>query len=159
MNIPSYNALLNKEKAIKIIRELCEKVDYLQKHQATKVSDLENDSNFITHDDLAQNTVIITANQSFPDTWMAADTMAELISIINNDSTATKGRIYLSTISLDDLPANMGQAEVKVEIQQDTEIGKVLLFTVTSSNISPYHWEYISAYGNEGAWRSFVPNQ
>ena len=135
MNIPSKNALLNRDTLIQTIQSLCEMVNSLEESSA-----------------------IVIANQPFPDAWLEASNMSELISIINSDSTATKGRIYLSTIHLDDLPAGMMQAEMKVEIQLDSSIEKVMLFTITSENVSPYHWEYTSAYGRTGAWRSFVPN-
>lgn len=31
-----------------------------------------------------------------------------------------------------------------------------MLFTITSEDVSPYHWEATSAYGRLTPWRSFV---
>ena len=51
----------------------------------------------------------------------------------------------MSTVSYSDLPAGLIQGELKVEILDSEEFGKVILFTLTSSNVEPYHWEYTSA--------------
>lgn len=116
----------------------------------TNVSDLTNDAGYIT-----QAEVVI--NESYPSAWLQSQDMEDLIQAINDDPDAVVGKVYMDTISLSDLPASMQQAEVKVEIMSELQgEGKVLLFTVTSSNISPYHWEYTSAYGNTGTWREWA---
>ena len=118
----------------------------------TDISELNNDAGYITQDE-----VII--NESFPISWLSAQSMSELITAINNDSDAVVGKVYMDTISLSDLPAGMLQAEVKAEIMSELSGEKVILFTVTSSNTSPYHWEYTSAYGATGSWREWVTPQ
>ena len=101
---------------------------------------------------------IIIANQPFPQSWMEASSMSDLIEIINSDENAQKGAMFLSTMRLSDLPAHMMQAEIKVEILYDRGVGdKIILFTITSEDTPPYHWEYTSAYGNPGTWRAFAP--
>ena len=66
--------------------------------------------------------------------------MAQLIADINADNNASVGKTYLSTVSFSDLPASLVQAEMLVYIMDEQEgIGKVILFTVTSSGVSPYH--------------------
>ena len=99
----------------------------------------------------------VVANEAYPQSWFEdTDTMADLIDKINADTNAVPGKIYLSTISLNDLPSEMLQAEVKAEIMAyEQGLGKVILFTVTSSNTAPYHWEYTSAWGGTGTWRAF----
>ena len=144
MNIPSSNALLNIDTAIKVIRELCEKVDKLEK------------AGFVTQENIVTGDVIVVANQAMPDEWLTATDMEELIAFINNDNKAIKGTVFLSTVSLSDLPASMVQAELKAEVLLTSNIGKVILFTVTSNNTSPYHWEYTSAWGEAGVWRAFT---
>lgn len=125
----------------------------------TKLSQLQNDAGFITAQD-ASNTAIVsvTANQPFPTSWPTYGTMSQLISAINNDNTATKGKIYLSTVSYNDMPSGISQAEMKVEIMEDDDFGKNILFTVNSENVSPYRWEYLSAYGRTNQWRSYLPS-
>ena len=99
------------------------------------------------------------SKQKFPSSWRKNGTMSQLISDINSDTSAVVGRSYLSTVSCSDLPASLIQAEMIVEIMDEISgLGKVILFTVTSSNTAPYHWEYTSAYGTSGSWRSFVPS-
>lgn len=102
---------------------------------------------------------IVRANEPYPESWKTDGTMAELIADINADDSAVQGKIYLATVYLSDLPASMIQAEMKAEIMTvDENLGKNILFTITSSNTAPYHWEYSSAYGSTGAWRSFTVN-
>lgn len=97
------------------------------------------------------------ANRAFPVSWTTDGTIEDLITDINNDSSAIKGKAYLSTVSCSDLPGNMVQAEMLVEVMDEIPgIGKVLLFTITSSDTAPYHWEYTSAYGEPGTWRTFL---
>ena len=127
-----------------------------------KIKNLEKkikDAGYARVDDLNNNVISITANQPFPDSWHTSGHLSDLISDINRDSTATKGKIYLSTVSFDDLPSGMMQAEMKVEMMSNgNSSGKIMLFTITSEDVSPYHWEATSAYGRNATWRSFVNN-
>ncbi len=121
----------------------------------TKVSDLTNDAGYLT-----------TTNQKFPNSWRTNGTMLDLIKDINEDDTAVEGKSYFGTVGISDLPAGLIQAEMKVEVMVydehvplEPENGiyqKVISFTVTSSNIEPYHWEYTSSWGQGGSWRSFL---
>ena len=116
----------------------------------TKTSELNNDSGFITQADVLNY-------KSFPSGWHTTGSIDGLISDINNDSTALPGMSYLSTVSFSDLPASLIQGEIQVDIMsQEVGLGKVIRFTLTSSNTAPYHWEYTSAYGASGTWRGFV---
>ena len=116
----------------------------------TNVSAFNNDAGYIT-----QSNVIV--NQAFPTSWDTEHSMIQLIRDINDDESAVVGKSYFSTVSLTDLPANLMEGELKVEILADEEdLGKVILFTLTSSNVAPYHWEYTSAWGQLNIWRAFV---
>lgn len=95
-------------------------------------------------------------NRAFPADWRTDGTMADLIEDIGNDETATRGKSYLATVTLSDLPAGLQQAEMLVNVMDKLEGEKTVVFTVTSSNTAPYHWEYTSAYGAPGTWRSFL---
>lgn len=96
----------------------------------------------------------IVANQAFPETWHKTGVLNNLIQDINADDTATTGKVYTATVSFNDLPSNMQQAELKVEIKEDS--GKVILFTLISNETSPYYWQGISSYSGEVAWKSFL---
>lgn len=115
----------------------------------TDVSAFNNDAGYIT-----QEEVII--NEAFPNSWHTTGTMADLIADINADTDAVAGKVYMDTVSFSDLPANMQQAELKAEIISQLGNSKVIVFTVTSSEVSPYHWEYTSAYGQTNSWREWV---
>ena len=104
-----------------------------------------------------QSTVL--ANEQMPDSWDKDHTMHNLIESINADENAVPGKIYLSTVNLSDLPAGMMQAEVKVEIMGQQSGKKILLFSITSADRSPYRWEYTAYNMSEGPWRSWMPYQ
>lgn len=152
MNIPSFKALFtSREKIVKTIQALCKEV----KNLASGVQEAKT---------------VVIAYQPMPEEWKEVDTMSDLIAAVNADETAVPGRLYLSTIRLNDLPyynesgggtSQLIQAEMRIEIMASENImgsiKKVILFTITSTN-SPYHWEYTSAWGNAGQWVSFVTN-
>ena len=96
----------------------------------------------------------IIANQAFPETWHKTGVLNNLIQDINADDAATTGKVYTATVSFNDLPSNMQQAELKVEIKEDS--GKVILFTLISNETAPYYWQGISSYSGEVVWKSFL---
>ena len=105
------------------------------------------------------NIVLDTSTyKGLPETWDTTHSMAELIASINADETAIPGKSYLGTVQLSDLPAGMVQAELIIDImdQLDVDGSKVIVFSLSSADISPYKWEYTSAYGRTGAWRSWA---
>lgn len=94
--------------------------------------------------------------QPIPQEWNTGS-MAQLIASINADSGATPGNAYLGTISVADLPESMSQGEMEIQVLSELQgLGKVILFTVTSDNVEPYHWEYTSSYGATNVWRSWA---
>jgi len=115
----------------------------------TDVSAFNNDAGYIT-----QEEVII--NEAFPNSWHKTGTMADLIADINADTNAVAGKVYMDTVLFSDLPGEMQQAELKAEIISQSGNSKVIVFTVISSEVSPYHWEYTSAYGQTNSWREWV---
>ena len=100
----------------------------------------------------------VIANEEFPTSWPKSGTMSQLVTAINNDTSVKKGKIYLSTVTFSDLPANLSQAEMKVEIMDINSYGVIKVFTVTSEDRSPYHWERTSAYNRLTNWRSWLPS-
>lgn len=98
---------------------------------------------------------LVIVNRSFPESWRTNGTMRDLIDDINADETAVKGMSYLQTVSCSGLPTGIMQGEMLVEIMESQSYGKVILFTMTSSDVHPYHWEYTSAWGGTGVWRSW----
>lgn len=99
---------------------------------------------------------VVKANEPMPDYWDKSHTMLDLINSINADDTVSKGKIYLSTCHISDLPGGMTQAEVKVEIMGKQSGEFIMLFTVTSADIAPYKWEYTAYHGSKGPWRSWI---
>lgn len=99
---------------------------------------------------------LVIANKSFPSNWRTHGSMRDLIDDINADPNAVKGMTYLQTVSCSGLPTGIMQGEMLIEIMEyEPYIGKVILFTMTSSDVHPYHWEYTSAWGGTGTWRSW----
>ena len=121
---------------------------------------LANDSNFATTI-INKINAIDTTYRDIPASWDVDHGMSQLIASINNDTTAVPGKSYLGTVHLNDLPGSMMQAELIIEImdQLGQNGGKVIKFELSSSNVAPYKWEYTSAYGALGEWRSWVVEQ
>ena len=121
---------------------------------------LANDSNFATTI-INRINAIDTTYRDIPASWDVDHGMSQLIASINSDTTAVPGKSYLGTVHLNDLPGSMMQAELIIEImdQLGQNGGKVIKFELSSSNVAPYKWEYTSAYGALGEWRSWVVEQ
>jgi len=99
----------------------------------------------------------ITANEQMPAEWIeGSQTMADLIAFINADEAAVPGKIYLGSLVLSDLPAGLFKAEIKAEIMGEQAGKKIILFSTTSADISPYMWQYTSYNMSDGPWRSWV---
>ena len=127
-------------------------VDYIKNKPTipTKTSDLTNDSGFITENQ------VLSFNE-IPSGWDTAHTMADLIADIDADTNAVIGKSYRGTVSMSDLPGNLLQGELQIDIMEvQAGLGKNIRFTLTSSNTAPYHWEYESAWSQTGTWRGFV---
>lgn len=153
------NSLVNGASAsLDTLKEIENAIESLGASIPTKVSDLENDSAFITEQDVNTNTVSIISNQPFPSDWptSSSDSFSDLINAIDSDDDAIKGKVYLSTVHYTDLPDNLADAELKVEIMNSTGNHKIAVFTLTSANKSPYNWHTTMWYGNLDTWHSYA---
>lgn len=100
----------------------------------------------------------ITTLTPFPSTWPTTGKFEDLLAVIRNDTTAIKGASFLDEVTFDDLPANLGNAEVRVEILEGTTSAtKVIHSVITSGNREPYRWEYTSwnSGNSNSGWISF----
>ena len=128
----------------------------------TKLSDLTNDVGYITESNgqLQVNTtnISVISNQPFPSTWPIDNqhSLSDLVSAIDADTDAIKGKVYLSTVHYTDLPSNMGDAELKVEIMDVRNNHKIAVFTITSANVSPYNWHATMWGGELTYWKSYA---
>lgn len=100
----------------------------------------------------------ITTLTSFPSTWPTTGKFEDLLAAIRADTIAVKGASFLGEVTFDDLPANLGNAEIKVEILEGTTSAtKVIHSVITSGNREPYRWEYTSwnSGNSNSGWISF----
>lgn len=100
----------------------------------------------------------ITTLTPFPSTWPTAGKFEDLLAAIRVDTIAVKGASFLGEVTFDDLPANLGNAEIKVEILEGTTPAtKVIHSVITSGNREPYRWEYTSwnSGNSNSGWISF----
>lgn len=102
--------------------------------------------------------ITIKTSTEFPSNWRVAatNTMAQLCQDIYNDTNATEGKQYMKTIANKGLPTGVSNAEVVVNVMRSDTRNKVVLLTLTSSDVEPYHWEMTSINGQTGEWRGFV---
>lgn len=128
----------------------------------TKLSDLTNDVGFITESNgqLQVNTtnISVISNQPFPSTWPISNeyVLSDLVSAIDADADAIKGKVYLSTVHYTDLPADMSDAELKIEVMDIRGDHKIAVFTITSANVSPYNWHATMWGGELTDWKSYA---
>ena len=100
----------------------------------------------------------ITTLTPFPSTWPTTGRFEDLLAAIRVDTIAVKGASFLGEVTFDDLPANLGNAEIKVEILEGTTPAtKVIHSVITSGNREPYRWEYTSwnSGNSNSGWISF----
>ena len=100
----------------------------------------------------------ITTLTSFPSTWPTTGKFEDLLAAIRVDTIAVKGASFLGEVTFDDLPANLGNAEIKIEILEGTTSAtKVIHSVITSGNREPYRWEYTSwnSGNSNSGWISF----
>lgn len=136
----------------------------------TKLSDLTNDVGYITESNgqlqVNQQNITVTTAMPFPTGehgWPTNTTLIALCQAVMSDDNAKVGNIYLGGVSCSDLPTGMSNGELKIEIINALG-GKMLVLTIVSSNLYPYHWERIYYGGsfagmNNGEWRPIVPMQ
>ena len=145
------------------LKEIEDKIDALAMSQIT------NDAGYVQQDANGQlkvnetnitNTInkIIVSNQPFPESWPIDNqhSFDDLIAAIDADDEAVKGKVYLSTVHYTDLPGNMADAELKVEIMDDRYTHKIAVFSITSANVSPYNWHATMWSGDLTAWHSYA---
>ena len=131
----------------------------------TKLSDLTNDVGYITATDgqlqVNQENITVITSQPFPSSWPTDTTLKALCDAVIADNNAKVGNIYLGGVSCSGLPTGMGNGELKIEIINALS-GKLLVLTMVSTNLFPYHWERIYYNGsfcgmNQGEWRAYLP--
>jgi len=145
------------------LKEIEDKIDQLA------MSQINNDAGYVQQDADGQlkvnetnitNTInkIVVSNQPFPSTWPIDNqhSLSDLIAAIDADEDAVKGKVYLSTVHYTDLPGNMADAELKVEIMDDRYSHKIAVFSITSANVSPYNWHATMWSGDLTAWHSYA---
>ena len=96
-----------------------------------------------------------TTNRAFKDGWPTSTTLDAFCSAIVNDATALVGDSYFGNLTCSGLPTGIESADVIVDIK-GTALAKVLVLTITSSSLAPYHWELTYTNGTATAWRSFM---
>ena len=92
--------------------------------------------------------------KEFKSNWPTGTTLEAFCSAIINDSDANVGNAYLGGLSCSGLPAGMGQGDVVAEVI-GTNNNKVVKLTLTSTDVSPYHWEGCYWQGSFRGWKSF----
>ena len=145
------------------LKEIEDKINQLA------MSQINNDAGYVQQDENGQlkvnetnitNTInkIIVSNQPFPESWPIDNqhTLDDLIAAIDADDEAVKGKVYLSTVHYTDLPGNMADAELKVEIMDNRNTHKIAVFSITSANVSPYNWHATMWSGDLTAWHSYA---
>ena len=94
---------------------------------------------------------------TYPAGWTTNSTTKAFCDSIAADTTATVGKAYLGEVTLNDMPASIGNAEIVVEIMNGTTAqNKIIKLILSSGNVSPYMWIYTYWNGgtNTSGWQS-----
>ena len=143
------------------LKELEDKINQLA------MSQINNDAGYVQQDQAGNlvvnetnitNTISVISNQPFPSDWptSSSNSFSDLITAIDGDEEAIKGKVYLSTVHYTDLPASMHDAELKIEIMDNIGEHKIAVFSITSANVSPYNWHTTMWNGELTDWRSYA---
>lgn len=90
--------------------------------------------------------------QEFPSTWAVATSADEFFAAVNATNPSV-GSAYLGPIAWgSDMPFS-GNGEATLTVSADG----VYVLVLTSSNISPYHWEMTGVGSSHEPWRSWEP--
>ena len=117
--------------------------------------DTELQANIDAVDAKVDAIVIPPTNRAFHEDWPTNTTIDAFCGAVSDDPEAVVGESYLGELTCSGLPTGMGNGEVKVEVLGDAE-NKILLLTVTSTNLAPYHWELTYIDGDKYGWRAWV---
>ena len=103
---------------------------------------------------------IPTNYSQFPASWNTSSTTLAFCNAVAADTTAVAGKVYLGEVYFSDLPENIYNSELVVEVVAGTTSStKVIVLTLTSGNTYPYMWKY--TYWNGGSnvsnWIGFQP--
>lgn len=143
------------------LKELEDKINQLAMSQITNDANYvqqDQDGNLIVNETNITNTISVISNQPFPSDWPISntDSFSDLITAIEGDDEAIAGKVYLATVHYTDLPADMADAELKIEITGERSNHKIAVFSITSANVSPYNWHATMWNGELTDWRSYA---
>ena len=99
-----------------------------------------------------------TTLKTFKSSWPTDTTLLELCQTIVSDNDAKVGDMFTGQVACSGLPEDMSNGEITIQVKEGLDNDKLLFITVTSTNLSPYHWER-SFYNDEfNNWVSFDLN-
>lgn len=93
--------------------------------------------------------------RAFHASWHTDTTLLQFCQDVVGDSEVIVGDLFLGSLTCSGLPAGMVNGEVSVQVQNGLNNQKLLVLTLTSTNLAPYHWEMCYINGNLYGWRSF----
>ena len=93
--------------------------------------------------------------REFKPTWTTDTTLLAFCQDVASDPDILVGDLFLGSLSCSGLPTSMSNGEVSVQVHQGFS-GKLLLLTVTSTNLSPYHWEQSFCNNTLYGWKCWL---
>ena len=104
------------------------------------------------------NSLSVTSCRPFKEGWPTNTTLAAFCAAVVADTDAVVGQVYLGQLGCSGLPDGMANGEAEVKVTQGLS-GKLLVITMTSTNLSPFHWEQ-SYYNNTlYGWKSWTTKE
>ena len=96
-----------------------------------------------------------TTMRAYHDSWRTDTTLEQFCQDVYADINVYVGDMYLGELTCSGLPTGMVNGEVIVYITGEPN-HKLLLLSVTSTNLPPYHWEQSYFNGTLYGWNSYI---
>lgn len=93
--------------------------------------------------------------RAFKPEWTTDTTLLEFCQDVISDPSVIVGDLFLGSLTCSGLPTGMSNEEVSVQVTQGLA-GKVLLLSITSTNLSPFYWQQSFYNDTLYGWKSWL---
>lgn len=93
--------------------------------------------------------------RAFHASWHTDMTLLQFCQDVVGDSEVIVGDLFLGCLTCSGLPAGMVNGEVSVQVQNGLNNQKLLILSLSSTNLAPYFWMMCYFNGTLYGWRSF----
>lgn len=97
--------------------------------------------------------------RAFHSSWHTDTTLLQFCQDVVADSEVIIGDLFLGSLTCSGLPEGMQNGEVSVQVQNGLNNQKLLVLSLSSTNLPPYYWMMCYFNGTLYGWRSWITPQ